>query len=135
MGNDMSIEDKLAKAAELEALAAKLRAEVESERVKKWEPKGGCVGVFATGEVGDISVKHFDRLDFGTLRATCEQASKDAVRMRQFNRLLCWLVEQGWDGELEVYKDDNNNIALCFHDSFMLSRDLMYGIANGVIEL
>lgn len=133
----MSIEDKLAKAAELEALAAKLRAEVEAEKVKKWEPKASHYFIDCDGDVVGNEATEVARsvVNFGASRLNREQAEKDATRMRTFNRLLCWLVEQGWDGELEIYIETTGEVVMNFNGSGDLGLDLMYGIGNGVIEL
>lgn len=130
----MSIEDKLAKAAELEALAAKLRAEVEADRVKKWEPKGGAFTIMGDGACSFVDSVYGYKV-FGVERNNEKQAEKDASRMRKFNRLLCWMIEQGWDGELEVFQHAGGEVVISFNDSENLSDSLMYGIANGSIDL
>lgn len=130
----MGIQEKLEKAAELEALAAKLRAEVAEFGAKKWQPKGGAVAIHHDGEIY-ITNSHDDYRLYGTERTTREQAEKDAKRMRNFNRLLCWLIEQGWDDDMCVHADVDGHVSIVFYESEKFSRDLMYGIAHGVIEL
>lgn len=133
----MGIQEKLEKAAELEALAAKLRAEVEAETPKKWHPRTSSYLIDCDGDVVDYEDNEVTRsvTSFGAGRLTREQATKDAKRMRQFNRLLCWLIEQGWDDDMCVHADVDGHVSIVFYESEKFSRDLMYGIAHGVIEL
>lgn len=133
----MGIEAKLEKAAELEALAAKLRAEAEAETPKKWGPKPSHYFIDCDGDVvGGVCVNVSQTaISFGAGRLTREQATKDAKRMRQFNRLLCWLIEHGWDDDMCVHADVDGHVSIVFYESEKFSRELMYGIANGVIEL
>lgn len=71
----------------LEATLARLKAEQESERPVKWQPKGGEWYTGGGGEVVKVRVSWSSK-EFGTVRQTKEQAERAAVEMRRFNRLL-----------------------------------------------
>lgn len=96
----------------------------------KWQPEGGDWYVSGSGKVFWYTTRTQGYKEFGTERATEEQAERASVEMRRFNRLLA-LRDELCGNEVVDWKDRRKENHYVY---FSYDRKIWYVSANVACE-